>query len=177
MEGISHHGREYYTEERRSKSTALFYTLRYWKVFQLVSVMSRTLTVMPSWNRRTVVMNSLGQPNFSFVFNNPSLLTVSKALVRSAKVTKRSLFCSWHFSRTVVVQTGLSYHRWSLNWITFIGRSLCGISFVVNTALHINLLEQSKKERPWKLLFILGFHSLVSHFKRLMQCVLTSGHE
>jgi len=147
MEGISHHGREYYTEERRSKSTALFYAVRYWKVFWLVSVMSRTLTVMPSWNCRTVVMNSLGQPNFSFVFHKPSLLTVSKALVKSAKVTKRSLFCSWHFSRTVVVETGLSYHRWCVNWITFIGRSLFGISFVVNTALDINLLEQSKKTK------------------------------
>ena len=177
MKGVSRHGREYYTEERRSENTVLFYVVRYWKVFWLVSVMSRTLTIMPSWNCRTVVMNLLGQPNVSFVFHKPSLLTVSKAFVRSAKVTKRSLFCSWLFSPTVVVETGLSYHRWSVNWIILIGRSLCGISFVVNTALHINLLEQSKKERPWKLLFILGFHSLVSHFKWLMQRVLTSGKE
>ena len=88
-----------------------------------------------------------GSPNFSFVFHKPSLLTVSKALIRSAKVTKRWLFCSWHFSATLVVETVLSYHRWSVNWITFIGRSLCGISFVVNTALHINLLEQSKEKK------------------------------
>ena len=134
MEGISRHGREYYTEERRSENTVLFYAVRYWKVFWLVSVMSRTLTIMPSWNCRTAVMNLLGQPNFSFVFHKPSLLTVSKVSVRSAKVTKRSLFCCWHFSPTVVVETGLSHHRWSVNWITFIGRSLCGISFVVNTA-------------------------------------------
>ena len=85
MEGISHYGWEYYTEERRSENTALFYAVRYWKVFWLVSVMSRTLTIMPSWNCLTVVMNLLGQPNFSFVFHKPSLLTVSKALVRSAR--------------------------------------------------------------------------------------------
>ena len=101
MEGISHHGWEYYTEERRSENTALFYAVRYWNVFWLVSVMSRTLTIMPSWNCLTVVMNLLGQPNFSFVFHKPSLLTVSKALVRSAKVTKRSLFYSWHFLPTL----------------------------------------------------------------------------
>ena len=108
MEGISHHGWEYYTEERRSENTALFYAVRYWKVFWLVSVMSRTLTIMPSWNCLTVVMNLLGQPNFSFVFHKPSLLTVSKALVRSAKVTKRSLFYSWHFLPTVELETLVS---------------------------------------------------------------------
>ena len=87
----------------------------HWKVFWLVSVMSRTLTIMPSWNCRTVVMNLLGQPNFSFVFHKPSLLTVSKALVRSAKVTKRWLFCPWHFSPTVVsqVKRELNHFHWS----------------------------------------------------------------
>ena len=59
-------------------------------------------------NCRTVVMNLLGQPNSSFVFHKPSLLSVSKALVRSAKVTKRSLFCSWHFSPTVELETLVS---------------------------------------------------------------------
>ena len=59
MEGISHHGWEYYTEERRSENTVLFYAVRYWKVFWLVSVMSRTLTIMPSWNCGTFVMNLL----------------------------------------------------------------------------------------------------------------------
>ena len=87
----------------------------HWKVFWLVSVMSRTLTIMPSWNCRTVVMNLLGQPNFSFVFHKPSLLTVSKALVRSAKVTKRWLFCPWHFSPTAVsqVKRELNHFHWS----------------------------------------------------------------
>jgi len=33
MEGVSRHGREYYTEERRSENTVLFYAVRYWKVF------------------------------------------------------------------------------------------------------------------------------------------------
>lgn len=36
-------------------------------------------------------MISLGQPNFSIIFPKPSLLTVSKALVRSTKVPKKSL--------------------------------------------------------------------------------------
>ena len=56
-----------------------------------------------------------GSPNFSFVFHKPSLLTVSKALVRSAKVTKRWLFCPWHFSPTVVsqVKRELNHFHWS----------------------------------------------------------------
>ena len=33
MEDISRHWREYYTEERRSENTVLFYALRYWEVF------------------------------------------------------------------------------------------------------------------------------------------------
>ena len=36
-------------------------------------------------------MISLGQPNFSIIFPKPSLLTVSKVLVRSTKVPKKSL--------------------------------------------------------------------------------------
>lgn len=36
-------------------------------------------------------MISLGQPNFSIIFSKPSLLTVSKVLVRSTKVPKKSL--------------------------------------------------------------------------------------
>ncbi len=43
------------------------------------------------------VMNLFGQPNFSMIFHKPSVLTVSKAFVRSMKVTKRSLCCSCHF--------------------------------------------------------------------------------
>ena len=119
MEGISHHGWEYYTEERRSENTALFYAVRYWKVFWLVSVMSRTLTIMPSWNCLTVVMNLLGQPNFSFVFHKSSLLTVSKALVRSAKVTLLMAFFTYsrvrNFGQSVILQVKgeLSHFYWS----------------------------------------------------------------
>ena len=39
-----------------------------------------------------------GQPNFAIIFQSPSRLTVSNALVRSTKVMWRSTFCSWHFS-------------------------------------------------------------------------------
>ncbi len=45
-------------------------------------------------------MNVLGQPNFSMIFQRPSPLTVSKALVRSTKVVKMSHCCSMHFSST-----------------------------------------------------------------------------
>ena len=158
MEDISRHWREYYTEERRSENTVLFYALRYWEVFWLVSVMSRTLTIMPSWNCRTVVMNLLGQQNFSFVFHKPSLLTVSKALVKSAKVTRRSLFCSWHFSlqswwKQVCRITGEAWTE-PLSLV----EDVCGISFVLNTSLHINLLEQSEKKKGH------GIYSLFSAF-------------
>lgn len=52
------------------------------------SLSSRNLTVMQTWNCWTIVMVLLRQPEFSIIFHKPSLLTVSKALVRSTKVTK-----------------------------------------------------------------------------------------
>ena len=75
MEGISHHGWEYYTEERRSENTALFYAVRYWKVFWLVSVMSRTLTIMPSWNCGTFVMNLLDRQTSPFLLCLPQAVS------------------------------------------------------------------------------------------------------
>ena len=57
-----------------------------------------TLASIPSWNCRTIAMNLAGQPNFAIIFQSPSRLTVSNALVRSTKVMYRSTFCSWHFS-------------------------------------------------------------------------------
>ena len=50
------------------------------------SPLSCTLAIIPSWNWRVMVMNFLGQPYFSMILQRPSLLTVSKALVRSTKV-------------------------------------------------------------------------------------------
>ena len=50
------------------------------------SLSSRTRAIMPSWIWRTIAMNVLGQPNFSMIFQSPSRLTVSKALVKSTKV-------------------------------------------------------------------------------------------
>ena len=56
------------------------------------------LASIPSWNCRTIAMNLAGQPNLAIIFQSPSRLTVSNALVRSTKVMWRSTFCSWHFS-------------------------------------------------------------------------------
>ena len=39
-----------------------------------------------------------GQPIFRRIFNRPSLLTKSKALVRSLKATYRGMFCSLNYS-------------------------------------------------------------------------------
>lgn len=50
------------------------------------------------WNCRGVVMNLLGQPNFSMISHKPFLLTVVKALFKLTKVMKRLLCCSWYFS-------------------------------------------------------------------------------
>ena len=47
---------------------------------------SRTQAIRPSRNGRTTAMNVLGQPNFPMIFQSLCGLTVSKALVRSAKV-------------------------------------------------------------------------------------------
>ena len=46
----------------------------------------------------TIAMNLGRQLNLPKIFNCPSWLTASKALVRSTNVMYRSTFCSWHFS-------------------------------------------------------------------------------
>ena len=57
-----------------------------------------TRASIPSWNCLTIAMNLVEQPNFAIIFQRPSRLTVSNALVRSTKVIQRSMLCSWHFS-------------------------------------------------------------------------------
>ena len=44
-----------------------------------------------------MVRNYGGQPSRESIFRRPSLLTVSNAMVRSMKATKRPMFCSLHF--------------------------------------------------------------------------------
>ena len=45
-----------------------------------------TRASIPSWNCLTIAMNLVGQPNFAIIFQRPSRLTVSNALVRSTKI-------------------------------------------------------------------------------------------
>ena len=90
------------------------------------SLSSRNLTIMQSWNCWTIVMDLLRQPEFSIIFHKPSLLTVSKALVRSTKVTKWWLFCLWHFSwngRAVNIMSAVPHSERKPHW--FSGRSPC----------------------------------------------------
>ena len=47
MEGTSHHGGEYCTEERRSENAALFHAVHHWKASEW-SQSSGTLTIMQS---------------------------------------------------------------------------------------------------------------------------------
>jgi len=51
-----------------------------------MSPSSRTEAIIPSCNCRTTVMNVFEHPNFFIIFHRPSLLTVSKAFVRSTNV-------------------------------------------------------------------------------------------
>ena len=53
--------------------------------------------VLRSWRRWIISTNLLAQPNFARKVQRVSLLTASKALVRSMKTAYRSLFCSMHF--------------------------------------------------------------------------------
>ena len=45
-----------------------------------------TRASMHSWNRHTIALNLDGQPNFAIIFQSPSRLNVTNALVRSTKV-------------------------------------------------------------------------------------------
>ena len=62
------------------------------------SLPSLTVTFMPSWNERIIPTKCLGQPAFNRISHNPSLCTVSKALVRSMNNRYRSWECNLHFS-------------------------------------------------------------------------------
>jgi len=57
-----------------------------------------TLADMPSWKACSIRRKCGGQPNLLRTFHKRSLLTVSKALVRSMKARKRLWCCSRHFS-------------------------------------------------------------------------------
>ena len=63
-----------------------------------MSPLSWTRALMPSWNCCTMEINLSGHPYFASIFHNLSLLTVSKAFVRSTKIVYRLHLCSWHFS-------------------------------------------------------------------------------
>ena len=67
-------------------------------------------------------MNLLGQPNFPFIFHKPSVLTISKALIRSTKVTRGRysalgifhLQTRWkHRSVILWVKRELNHFHWS----------------------------------------------------------------
>ena len=53
---------------------------------------------MPSWKSLIIDMNFGGHPKRSRTVHRASLLTVSKALVKSVKTENRDMFCSMHFS-------------------------------------------------------------------------------
>ena len=52
-----------------------------------------TCPVMSSWNWRIRFTDLVGHPSFDRITQRASLLTVSKAFVRSVKTARRSLFC------------------------------------------------------------------------------------
>ena len=65
-----------------------------------VSPSESTCPVMSSWNWRIRFTNLVGHPSLDRITQRASLLTVSKAFVRSMKTATRSIFCSMNFSCT-----------------------------------------------------------------------------
>ena len=57
-----------------------------------------TYPVMPSWKSLVIDVNFGGHSMRSRTVHTASLLTVSKALVRSIKTENRGTFCSMHFT-------------------------------------------------------------------------------
>ena len=64
------------------------------------SPLQRTWPVMLSWKSLTSAVNLHGQPSVARMVHRASLLTVSKALVRSMKTEFKSICCSIYFSLT-----------------------------------------------------------------------------
>ena len=77
-----------------------------------------TCPVMTSWNWRIRLTNLVGHPSLDRITQMASLLTASRAFVRSMKTATGSIFCSMHFSCTwrtekimsVVLQFGRNPH-------------------------------------------------------------------
>ena len=67
-----------------------------------------TCPVMSSWNWRIRFTNLVGHPSLDRITQRASLLTVSKAFIRSMKTAMRSIFCLMHFSCTLRVEKIMS---------------------------------------------------------------------
>ena len=66
-------------------STHPFDSIYYRKWFRELSIILDPCKHMSSWNCRTIAINLAGKPNFAIIFQSPSRLTVSNALVRSKR--------------------------------------------------------------------------------------------
>ena len=68
------------------------YVVFVWRGFLFLWVLGMVYVIL-LWHSLSLPYNY-----FAIIFQSPSRLTVSNALVRSTKVMYRSTFCSWHFS-------------------------------------------------------------------------------
>ena len=109
---------------------------------------------IPSWNCRIIAMNLTGQSNFVVIFQSPSRLTESNALVRSTKFMLRSTFCSWHFFWSCIVVKIMSIVPLSFlkpHW--FSGRSpdysRCSFNLFSRTFSRIFQATDNKEISRW----------------------------
>ena len=71
-----------------------------------------TCPVMSPWNWRIRFTNLVGYPSLDRITQRASVLTVSKAFVRSMKTATRSIFCSMYFSCTWRTEKIMSVVLW-----------------------------------------------------------------
>ena len=118
-----------------------------------ISQLSWALASMPSWSCCTMATNFWGHLYFAMILQRPSLLTVSKALVRSTYMDYRSAFCSWHFSWSCLAVNTMSIvpnSFWKPHWLS--GRkplSRCTMRWLSGTLARALPAMESREILRW----------------------------
>ena len=101
-ECISQHGRKIMLKRVGANMQPCLTLFESMKASEQSPLSTQALT--PLWHKLTMEMNLSGQPNFAIIFQRPSQLMVSKALVRSPNMVHSSLFCSCIFPGVGMLQ-------------------------------------------------------------------------
>ena len=103
---FQHHSKED-SKQGGSQDASLFHSASYVKAAE-VEPSKTTVPFMSSWKDLMMLRSLGGHPILGKILKRPSLLTRSKASVRSMKALKSDCLCSLHFSWSCLSQKIMS---------------------------------------------------------------------